>query len=178
MLISPSGQWHVLYVLSRQEKKVYTHLTRQNLEAFLPLVKRMRQWSDRKKLVEMPLFPSYVFVKVHSKHELLAAKTVQGVADYVRVGSTYARLPAHEVDSIKALINAKDFNEVQSGPLPQLQIGQQATIACGPLTNLACRVVKIQNEHKIIVHIDALQQCITATVPASYLEAPAKAHVV
>ena len=57
--------WYVLYVKSRHERKVDDLLKENQLESFLPLVKTVRKWSDRNKIIQMPLFPSYVFVKIN-----------------------------------------------------------------------------------------------------------------
>ena len=63
--------WHAIYVASRQEKKVLEALLNKKIEAYLPLIKTLRQWSDRKKLVEFPLMPGYVFVKEDLKYPIL-----------------------------------------------------------------------------------------------------------
>jgi transcription antitermination factor NusG len=58
--------WHALYVASRQEKKVFERLQQNNIETYLPIIKTMRQWSDRKKMVELPLLNGYIFVRTNA----------------------------------------------------------------------------------------------------------------
>ena len=72
--------WHALYVRSRSEKKVLTQLEDLGMEAYLPLVIRVKQWSDRRKKVEEPLFKSYVFVRSSEKEHL----TILGLYGVVR----------------------------------------------------------------------------------------------
>ena len=60
-------KWYAIFTKSRSEKKVYERLLDADIEAFLPIVKTVRQWSDRKKTVYLPLIPSYVFVKMDEK---------------------------------------------------------------------------------------------------------------
>ena len=63
-------QWHALYVRSRSEKKVLSQLEEMGIEAYLPLVTKVKQWSDRRKKIEEPLFKSYVFVHSNAKEYL------------------------------------------------------------------------------------------------------------
>lgn len=70
--------WYALYVKSRCEKKVHKSLKDISLESFLPQVIKIRQWSDRKKTILKPLFPSYVFVNINSSLEFHKALSVNG----------------------------------------------------------------------------------------------------
>lgn len=160
--------WYVLYVKSRYERKVYEALQNLSIEAFLPLIKEQRTWSDRKKMVEKPLFPSYVFVNINSSLDFYKTLAVNGACMYIRFGMEYAKISEQEISKIKLLIDKKYITNIEVGEmLPK--IGDLMEISSGPLCGLNCKVVKVNNEHKIIVQIEALQQNITATVPSSYL---------
>src|ERR1700744_2834125 len=97
-------KWYALYVSSRQEKKVQEGLLSKNIEAYTPLVKTMKQWSDRKKMVELPLIKGYVFVK-HADIEKEKVFTVRGIVNYV----TFERKPAvvneKEIQVLKDIIS-------------------------------------------------------------------------
>jgi len=80
--IKAMADWHTLYVRSRFEKKVFTALTEKGIEAYLPLQKTLRQWKDRKKCVQEPLFRSYCFVRV-TRQTYYECLTVPGVVKYV-----------------------------------------------------------------------------------------------
>ena len=76
-------KWNAIYVASRQEKKVFDVLQKKGIQSYLPLVKTLRQWSDRKKMVEFPLLPGYVFVCLTNESQKLAvqqspAETIRG----------------------------------------------------------------------------------------------------
>lgn len=161
--------WHVLYVKSRWEKKVYESLEEISLESFLPQVKIIKQWSDRKKTILKPLFPSYVFVNISSSLEFYKALSVNGACAYIRFGNEYARVTDQEVDQIKLLVGAKDVTDVLiDAQLPK--VGEIKNIIYGPLNGLKCKVLKVGNVNRIIVQIDSLQQNITASIPSYYFE--------
>jgi len=159
--------WHVLYVRSCQEKKVHQQLQENQLHSFLPLEKTIRQWSDRKKTIFKPLFPSYVFVNLNSQFEFSKALTVEGACAYIRFGSEYARVPEIEIAQIKFLTGDSDITDIVVETNPP-KIGERRKIKAGTLSGLECEIIKVNNLNKIIVRIESLQQNVTATIP-SYL---------
>lgn len=160
--------WHVLYVRSCQEKKVHELLQENGLNSFLPLIKTVRHWSDRKKVVFKPLFPSYVFVNVNSYKEFHKAISVVGAVDYVRFGNKCALVTQKEISQVKFLIGEEDFSDITINTDP-LTVGEIRRINIGVLSGLECQVVRMDNVNKIMVRIESLQQNITATIPSSYL---------
>jgi transcription antitermination factor NusG len=161
--------WHVIYVKSRWEKKVHASLQEISLESFLPQVKTVQQWSDRKKTIIKPLFPSYVFVNINSSLEFHKALSVNGACAYIRFGKEYARVTEKEVNQIKLLVGAKDVTDVvMDTQLPK--VGEIKKIVYGPLSGLECEVLKVGNVNKIIVYIHSLGQNITASIPSYYFE--------
>lgn len=161
--------WHVLYVKSRWEKKVYESLKGISLESFLPQVKTIIQWSDRKKTVLKPLFPSYVFVNINTSLDFHKALCVDGACAYIRFGKEYATVTEKEINQIKFLLGNKNITDVaMDKQLPN--IGDIKKIAQGPLRGLECEVLKVGNVNKIIVQIESLQQNITATIPCFSFE--------
>ena len=67
--LEPGLSWFAIHVRSRHEFKVSDRLTNNGIETFLPVVERMSKWKDRKKLVDFPLFPSYLFVRINKSYE-------------------------------------------------------------------------------------------------------------
>ena len=100
--------WYVLYVKPCWEKKVHESLKEISLESFLPQVKTIRQWSDRKKVIMKPLFPSYVFVYINSSLGFHKALSVNGAFSYIRFGKEYARVPEKEINQVKLLLTQVD----------------------------------------------------------------------
>ncbi|AXG70212.1 transcription antitermination protein RfaH [Kordia sp. SMS9] len=160
--------WYILYVKSRCEKKVYESLKDISLESFLPQTKTIKQWSDRKKIIVKPLFPSYVFVNVNSSLEFHKALSVNGACTYIRFGKEYARVTEKEINQLKLLIGDKNISDIEThAELPK--IGEVKKITYGPLNGLDCEIIKADNHNKIIVRIDSLQQNIMATIPSYIL---------
>ena len=161
--------WHVLNVKPHWEKRVTNSLISLSLEAFLPQEKTILQLRGRKKTIFKPLFPSYVFVYIRSSLEFHKALSVKGTYDYIRFGEEYGKVTQKEIDQIKLITENKIVNDIETDT--QLsKIGEMRKIVCGPLTGLECEVLEVNNDDKIIVRLDSLQQNIVATIPHYYIE--------
>ena len=160
--------WHVLYVKHRHEKKVELLLKEKKINVFLPLIKSVRIWSDRKKKICIPLFSRYLFVQVPSKKDFYNAISTDGVIKYVKFGSDYARVRAKEIFQIKQLLDLEDVSEIKvENNLPSK--GQIMKICYGPLNGMDCEVIHVNNKNKVVVRIESIQNYITAYLPSLYL---------
>ncbi|WP_106793804.1 UpxY family transcription antiterminator [Aquimarina sp. Aq78] len=159
-------QWYVLYVKARHERKIEILLKENQIETFLPLVKTVRKWSDRKKEIEMPLFPSYIFVKINLKKDAHKVLSVRLYCFFIRFGEEFAKVQEYEIDSIKLLIKMNVPMKVENYT-PLLKVGKHGRINGGVLKGLNCEIIKADNENKIVVRIDSIKQNIVATVPLS-----------
>lgn len=160
--------WYVLYVKPRREKKVYTSLGIHALQAYLPLVKRIKKWSDRKKTVHEPLFSSYVFIYADSRDVFSRALAIDGVLNFVKFGGKHASVSAAEINNIKILLEG-NYNNIEVGnALPK--IGELKIITQGLFAGLECEVVKAKDANKIVVRVDSIHMNITAELPSKYLE--------
>src|SRR5690349_11156140 len=117
-------EWYVFYTKSRQEKKVQELLTRDGYEVFLPTQKVMRQWSDRKKKVEVPLFNSYIFVRDFD-HKIAEILKTPGVAWNIRHNGKPAILRQEEFELIQRFISTGYFLET-TGQIEHFEVGQRA----------------------------------------------------
>ncbi|WP_075340291.1 UpxY family transcription antiterminator [Tenacibaculum agarivorans] len=160
--------WHVIYVKSRWERRVYESLKEIDLESFLPQLQTIKQWSDRKKIVLQPLFPSYVFTYLKSLREFHKVLSIKGVCHYVRFGNKYAQVTDKEIEKMKFLVSDQNL-KVTASEENFLKVGEMKKIITGPLHDFECKVLKVNNDNKIIVRIDSLKQNFTATVPSNYL---------
>jgi transcription antitermination factor NusG len=102
--VNQQKQWHVVYTRSRAEKKVKQELDFKNIENFLPIQKKLRQWKDRKKWVEMPLMSGYCFVNITRKEYDLVLQTYN-VVSYVRFEGKAATIPESQIDYLKQMLN-------------------------------------------------------------------------
>jgi transcription antitermination factor NusG len=162
------GNWYVLYVRSCQEKRANSALSYSGIESYLPLVEEIRQWSDRKKKVIKPLLPSYLFVKINSKRDIHFSKSADGVVDFVKFGSEYAKINVNEIDKIKSFLSCSDIEKKDSTYEMPVK-GQKMRIVLGPLKGLECQVDKSNSHTKVFVTINALRMNLTAHVPVNYL---------
>lgn len=161
--------WYVLCVKSFHERKIYDQLLESSIEAFLPLVETIRKWSDRKKVILKPLFPSYVFVNINSSLEFYKALSVNGAYTYIRFGQDYAKVAEKEIKKIKLLVGEKDITNIEiTGQLPQ--VGDIRKITYGSLYGLECEILKADTAKKIRVRIESLHQNITAIIPSYFLD--------
>ena len=79
-------KWFAIYTRPRAEKKVKEQLLKIDIETFLPLRKELRQWKDRKKWVEVPLFTSYIFVRIQVKEYYEIIKNIRDIVKFVTIG--------------------------------------------------------------------------------------------
>ena len=152
--------WFVFYTKSRQEKKVRDLLLRRGFEVFLPLQKVLRQWSDRKKKVEVPLFNSYIFVSV-PEHQVTSVLEVPGVAWAIRHNGKPATLHPKEYDTIVRFIETGLL--IESLPAEDVEVGEEVTVLDGPLKGMRGSVTG-KGKGKFTVILEALGQAIRAEV--------------
>lgn len=157
--------WYVVYTKPRWEKKVYGLLTDKNIEAYCPLNKVRRKWSDRIKWVEEPLFKSYVFVNL-TEAEQARVRTIAGVVNFVYWLGKPAVVKDKEIEVIRKFLN--DYEEVWTEPV-DLQRDAHVVIRQGAFMNKEARVVKIVNNN-VRVLIESIGYALVAVVAKSNLE--------
>lgn len=158
--------WYVIYTKPRHEKKVFEDLILRNCTAYLPLVNRFSRWKDRRKMVEKPLFTSYVFVYLNSVASYYRVLPVDGFVMFISFGGTMAMVRDSEIETIKQLIaHCQEVELVQS----DVKIGEKRKIMFGPLSGYDCEAVSYRGKDKIMVRIESLRQDIMAEVPTEYL---------
>ncbi len=161
--------WYVIYSRSSHEKKIHNLLQENQLESFLPLVKTIRQWSDRKKMIFKPLFPSYLFVKINSAKDFNKALSIDGVCSFIRFGKEYAIAKDEEILRVKHILGLEGIQEVEvNGNLPYP--GEIRRIKHGPLSGMQCEVLNSKNKNSLLVRMDSIRQSITVKLPLKYLE--------
>lgn len=163
--------WHALYVRSRAEKKVLTQLEDMGIQAYLPLITSTKQWSDRKKKVEEPLFKSYVFVFSNEK-EYLKVLNVYGVLKFVTFERKAVVVPENQILAIKRYID--DFERGEEGKLmnnsDELKEGHMVRIINGPMKGLTGRLDKVKDKRRLIVFIEVVGKYIPINIPRTKVE--------
>jgi len=160
--------WYAVYVKPRHEFVTQGELYKKNIETFLPTYKSMRQWKDRKKWINFPLFPGYLFVSVvpHPESFLFVAKT-KGVIKVVSSGSGHP-VPAanEEIDSLRIVIESGLDFDVH----PCLSEGTPIKITKGPLKGAEGVIIKKLEQYMLRVNIEILGRSVGVDVSGDHLE--------
>ncbi|MGD9492245.1 MAG: UpxY family transcription antiterminator [Bacteroidales bacterium] len=156
-------QWHVAYTAPRAEKKVSDRLSEQGINHYLPLKKTMKQWSDRRKWVEEPLFPSYIFVQVDRK-EYFDAINTDGMVCYIRFEGKAAMVREQTMSDIRRIAEAGLMAEmVDEMPRP----GTRYSINAGPLKGISGRVVRLKGKTHFVLEVEELGKFLVLPFSAS-----------
>jgi transcription antitermination factor NusG len=158
--------WAALYTRSRYEKHLHERLSEQKIESYLPLHRVLEQWSDRKKWVEKPLFPSYLFVRITERERYRVLNT-PGAVRYVTFEGKLARVREEEIACIRRL--AAYEAELEAVP-DYLQKGAPVHITGGSLTGLQGELVAYQSSKRILLRIESIQQSVLVSVPFGWIE--------
>jgi transcriptional antiterminator RfaH len=159
--------WVAAYTNPRAEKKVFASLQKNNFEAYLPLTKKLKQWSDRKKWVEEPLFRSYIFVKISEK-EYLSVLNTPGIVKYITFSGKAAVIPDQQIETLKRLLTTEEDLELVH---ERFDTGKKIKIIAGPLMGLSGELIEYQSKRKVLIRIDHIDQSVLINISASFLEA-------
>jgi len=154
--------WYAVYTKPRWEKKVCALMMERGIEAYCPLNKVRKKWSDRVKWVEEPLFKSYVFVRIAEQGQTLV-RMVNGVVNFVYWLGKPAIVKDMEIGIIRKFLN--DYQEVWAEPL-DLHKDAKITIRRGAFMDKEAKVVKVFN-NKVQVVIESIGYCLLAVVDKS-----------
>jgi transcription antitermination factor NusG len=155
--------WHAIYVKSRTEKKVGELLAERNIETYVPLVKTMRQWSDRKKMVEIPLLNGYVFVKTTEIENERVLQT-KGVVNFVRMDGKIASIRTSEIDQLRQLVEL-GYQLDSTSVTKEYKAGEKVKITSGPLRGIEGYVVVDREQKLMEVLVESIGQCIRVRLP-------------
>ncbi len=158
--------WYALYTRSRHEKIVTEELRKKQLESFLPLRKITRQWSDRKKIIEEPLFKGYLFVRIPLSERLRVLNTV-GVVQFVcSRGVEPVTVPEKELLTIKNFIESN----IQMDPFPYLKEGEKVYIRSGPFKGAEGFIIRKARHCRLIISVDVLMQSVSIEIDEACVE--------
>jgi transcription antitermination factor NusG len=156
--------WYALQVWSGRESIIANNLDGQGLECFLPIYKSTRQWSDRKKEIERPLFPGYLFCRFDLQNRL-PVLMAPGVQQIVGIG----RIPTPVADSEMESIRQALASGLPSQPWLYLQIGQRVRVNHGSLNNLEGILINFKGSHRIVLSVSLLQRSVAMEIDFSWV---------
>jgi transcription antitermination factor NusG len=135
-------KWYAVYTKSRSEKKVADLLTKKGIENYCPLNKVKKQWSDRKKIIYLPLFTSYVFVHIAPEEKLNVLHT-DGILNFVYWLNKPAIIRNEEIDAVKRFLNEYSFIKLKKATV---NINDKVRIVTGPFMEQEGQVISIKNK--------------------------------
>jgi len=160
--------WYAVLTRARHEKTIAHRLGQQGITTFLPLVREVHRWSDRRKIVELPLFSCYVFVRLNSSAEQrMRVLGLDGVFSFVGVRGAGTAIPDSQIDAVRTLIS----QEVPWHNHPFLKIGQRVRIRSGALDGVEGVLMARDGENTLVVSIDAIQRSLAVRIEGYDVEA-------
>ena len=165
--VNDNKKWFAIYVKSRSEKKVLKLLEDIGIESFLPLITRVKQWSDRKKKVEEPLFRSYLFVNIPLS-DYYTVLNVNGVVKFITFEKKPVPVPDNQIIAIKEYLNDTELHSIDYEDFKE---GELVRIKSGQMKDLIGRFIKINGKHRVIIDIEAVGQSIPINIARSNVEA-------
>ena len=153
--------WYALRTRSRQEKIVRDRLAGHGFEPFLPLRKALRQWSDRKKVTELPLFAGYCF----ARFQLTSSRTVlqlPGVVEIIGINGPQA-IPVEEIDILRTIAASPRLCD----PYAYLTEGAWVEVVRGPLTGVRGQLVRKAGQDCIVIRVRLIQQAAAVHIDIS-----------
>ena len=158
-------RWVAVYTVARHEKAVARQLEERRIETFLPLYRSLHRWKDRKKEVELALFPSYVFVRILSSDKLPVLQ-VPGVVNLVSFNGEMAVLPEQEIAALRRGLE----NHLYAEPCPYLKVGKSVRVIRGPMAGAEGILCRKKDRYRFVISVDVLMRSVAVEVDASDLE--------
>jgi transcription antitermination factor NusG len=165
---SPTNlQWFAVWTRSRQEKTSAAMLAALGIPHFLPLIDEERRWSDRKKMVSLPLFPGYLFVQIANTSELqLCVRKVPGVVNFVGNQNGPSAIPDDEINSVRTLLSGG----TECSPCPFLKAGDRVRVVRGALAGIEGLFIRCGARSRVVVSVEIIQRSVSVEVAARDVE--------
>ena len=160
-----ASAWWALYTRHQHEKTVADMLTMKGFEIFLPLYDSVRRWKDRKKVLSLPLFPGYVFLRGGLQRRLQVIST-PGVFSILTNGEGFAVIPEEEIEGIRRTVGGK----LRVEPHPFLKCGDRVRVIRGTLQGVEGILVRRKNICRLVLSVDMLAQSVGVEIDASDVE--------
>lgn len=157
--------WFALTVKSRHERAVSEQLAACSLEAYVPIFRSMRRWSDRVKAIQVPLFPQYVFSRFPVERRLTVI-AFPSVSSIVSFGGVPCSITQREIDTLK-LLTSQDYPLM---PWPFVRMGQRVRVRQGPLFGLEGVLVREKAAYRVVVNVEMLERAVAVELERDLLE--------
>lgn len=168
---TPGPPWFAIRVKSNYERVAAQNLRAQGYEEYVPLYKCVRRWPTRTRVVELPLFPGYIFSRFDPNHRTPILK-IPGVVNLVCTGKTPAAVDAGELAAISRILSTS----LEVEPCPYFQAGERVVLRHGPLCGLEGTVVEAKSNSRLVVSVTLLQRSVAVEIDPVWASAAAPAR--
>lgn len=165
--MSAKLNWYAIYTTPRAEKRVAMALKERGHDYYLPLRKTQKQWSDRKKWVEEPLFKSYLFIRTDISLHYYDILSLKGIVKFVRIGKEIATLRDSQIQDIKLALEQTHEITLSND---KIEFGTQVEIIAGPLKGHVGLVYEKSGNRYFSIEIEQLKSTLLLSLPANYLK--------
>jgi transcription antitermination factor NusG len=159
-------QWYAAYTCANHEKRVAEQLGVREVEHFLPLYSSVRRWKDRRVMLDLPLFPGYVFVRMATR-DRLQVQTVPGVARLVGFDGSPTALPDEEIEALRTSLGGA----VRAEPHPYLVVGRRVRMRSGPLAGMEGVLLRRKGSFRLVISIELIQRSVAVDADEADVEA-------
>jgi len=164
--------WYALAVKSQHEKSVAEQLVNKSLESYLPLYRSKRRWSDRVKVIDLPLFPGYVFCRFDFENRMKVLH-ISSIRQIVGFGGKPCPIDNQVIQDLKAVVGSGlPFN-----PWPFVRLGERVRVHSGPLEGTEGILIREKSAYRVVINVDLLNRAVAVEVERDLVQ-PCKAIVV
>ena len=159
-------KWYPIYTRSRAEKKTQEKLAQKNIETYLPLKKVLKQWSDRKKIVEEPLLNSYLFIYISVK-EYNDVLSTPGFTRFIYFSGKIAAIPEKQIEDLRLLLaNGADLELIEF----DITSGEKVLIKAGPFKGIIAEVVSLKGKKSLVLRLERVGCSIEIKTSMAFIE--------
>ena len=154
------AHWYAVQTRPRHEKKVITELNEKRIESYVPLLNQIHHWSDRRKVVQVPLFPGYVFVRAALDGRVrLAVLNIWGALAFVGTHREAEPIPDSQIDDIRTLLSTK----LALSPYPFLKVGQRVRVRGGALDGVE-GILVTNGQKRLVISVESIHRSLSVTI--------------
>jgi transcription antitermination factor NusG len=151
-------RWYAFRTRSRHEKKAAQQLLDAGIETFLPVATQVREWSDRRKVVELPLFPGYGFARInYLSRDRYRVLNVHGVVSFVGPNGCGVPVPDQQIQDLQTLM----LHKMPCEPHPYLSIGQRVRVRGGALDGVEGVLTEHRDDRSLVISLDPIQRAVS-----------------
>ena len=159
--------WYCLKVKPRNEIKVNTIIQNKKIETYLPLVTTIKYYSDRKKKIQVPLIPGYLFVYGDEEERKLAITMTPGAIHYLKFKGRYAEVKPEEIENIKIMLREPEKVKIEKDAIKK---GDAVKIKSGIFSGLTGEIQEVRGNFKLLVRIEEIGIAMSVEVNPADIE--------